>query len=160
MTGVPRSARVTPVWTPYLKEEQFMRRLLLALSLLSAAGAAAQSGPVQPAKTPPGSAVPPAVSKAFERRIESHLRKLYAWGPAFQVKVGPLTDAPVTGFYQVPVQVTMGEQSDSAVVYVSKDGRYLLRGDIEDLSTDPLAATRNQIRLSDERPGQCAGGRC
>jgi len=113
--------------------------------LLSATILAAQGRPTAPRKLPG----PPLSSPgAIERRVETYLRKIYAWGPSFQVKIGPLKDAPVAGFYEVPVEVTMSGQSDSAVVYVSKDGRYLLRGDLQDMTADPLATVRSQIRLA------------
>lgn len=125
-------------------------RHVVALLLLSAPNLGAQSRPAtspkKSARPAPATAVPAA--GPIEQKIEAYLRNVYAWGPSFQVKVGPLKDASVTGFYEVPVQVTMGGQSDSTVVYVSKDGRYLLRGDMQDMTTDPLAANRAQIRLA------------
>ncbi len=125
-------------------------RHVVALLLLSAPNLGAQS---RPATSPKKSARPAPATKVpatgpIEQKIEAYLRNVYAWGPSFQVKVGPLKDASVAGFYEVPVQVTMGGQSDSIVVYVSKDGRYLLRGDMQDMTTDPLAANRAQIRLA------------
>jgi protein-disulfide isomerase len=39
-------------------------------------------------------------------------------------------------------------QTDTALFFVSKDGRYLLRGDMEDLNGDPLAEVRKQIALA------------
>jgi len=50
---------------------------------------------------------------------------------------------------KAPPASSAGQPADSAILYVSKDGRYLLRGDIQDMSTDPLAAVRAQIRLDD-----------
>jgi protein-disulfide isomerase len=84
----------------------------------------------------------------IEKNVESYLRKVFAWGPTFHVKIGPLREAAVPGFYEAPVEINKGEDSDSAVVYVSKDGRYLLRGDAYDTTTDPMAAVRSQIHLA------------
>jgi protein-disulfide isomerase len=84
----------------------------------------------------------------IEKNVESYLRKVFAWGPTFDVKIGPLREAAVPGFYEAPVEINKGEDSDSAVVYVSKDGHYLLRGDAYDMTTDPMAAVRSQIHLA------------
>ncbi len=125
-------------------------RHVVALLLLSAPNLGAQSRPATSSKKSalpaPATGVPAA--GPIEQKIEAYLRNVYAWGPSFQVKVGPLKDASVAGFYEVPVQVTMGGQSDSTVVYVSKDARYLLRGDMQDMTRDPLAANRAQIRMA------------
>ncbi len=127
-----------------------MKRLLLAIIVLFAAAAAAQNPPTAQPNKPAPRPEPKtsADSSALEKKVESYLRKLYAWGPSFRLKIGPLRNATVPGFYEVPVEVSMGPQSDSAIIYVSKDARYLLRGDIQDMDADPLAAVRSQIRLA------------
>ncbi len=43
----------------------------------------------------------------------------------------------------------MDNQSDSATFYVSKDGRYLIRAEMEDMTSDPLAEIRKKISLED-----------
>lgn len=129
-----------------------MKRLLLVMLLTAAAAnvAAQTRQTTSPAKLPKLQAArDPSAAAPIQKKLETFLRKLYAWGPSFRVKIGVLRDAPAPGFYEVPVEVTMGEQSDSATFFVSKDGRYLLRGDIQDMSTDPLAAVRSQIHLAD-----------
>ncbi len=133
-----------------------MKPILLASLVLAAAlGLAAQTPKAPPpGKAPhPSAGSQPSVTSPIQKNIEAFLRHLYAWGPSFHIKVGPLTDAPVAGFYQVNVQVTMGDQSDSTLVYITRDGRYLLRGEIQDMSVDPLAAVRSQIRVADS-PGK------
>lgn len=128
-----------------------MKRLVLSAILITlAANLAAQNRkPSSAAKTPQSpTATHSPTSGALQSRVEGFLRKIYAWGPAFRVKVGPLKDAAVPGFYEVPVEVTYGSQSDTSLFYVTKDGRYLLRGDMQDMSSDPMAAVRSQLRLA------------
>jgi protein-disulfide isomerase len=96
--------------------------------------------------SPASTAVSPTAASAMGKRVEAYLRKLYAWGPEFQVKVGPITDGPAN-MYSVPVEVSKKGRSDSAVLYVSKDGRYLVRGEIQDMQADPLANVRDQLHL-------------
>ncbi len=125
-----------------------MRRRWLFLVLLAVSVSAQNPPESSPGKSPLQSNTGAAsATLAIPRRVETFLRKLYAWGPSIRVKLGALREAPVPGFYQVQVEVTAGEQTDAAIIYVSKDGHYLLRGDIQDMTADPLAAVRAQIQL-------------
>jgi protein-disulfide isomerase len=86
-------------------------------------------------------------SGSIEKHVEEFLRRWYAWGPDFQVKVGAPKPSPAGDLYEVPVEVTAQGGSDTATVYVTKDGRYMLRGDLEDLNGDPLSDTMHKINL-------------
>ncbi|HEV7967466.1 MAG TPA: thioredoxin domain-containing protein [Candidatus Acidoferrales bacterium] len=108
------------------------------------------------AQTPPGSEKSPSPKAAessaakpgtVESRVEKYLRNLYAWGPAFDVKVGPSKPSPIADLLEVPVTVSMGGQSDTAVVYVSKTGTFLLRGELTDMSVDPFADIRSKLHV-------------
>jgi protein-disulfide isomerase len=89
----------------------------------------------------------PAISLDVQKHIEVYLRNLYAWGPAFSVKIGIPTDPPEAGFYRVPIQVTYGGQSDTAEMYVSTDGRFLMRGELNDMRGDPFASARSHLHV-------------
>ena len=93
------------------------------------------------------SAQAPAASGSIERRVEDFLRKWYAWGPDFQVKVGPVKPSPAGNLYEVPIEVSAQGGSNTAVVYVTKDGHYMLRGDLQDLNGDPLGETMRKLNL-------------
>jgi protein-disulfide isomerase len=95
-------------------------------------------------KTADSSAAKPGT---VESRIEQYLRNLYAWGLTFDVKVGPSKPSPIADLLEVPVQVTVGEQSDTAVVYVSKTGTFLFRGELTDMSVDPFADIRSKLHV-------------
>jgi protein-disulfide isomerase len=84
---------------------------------------------------------------AIQKRVESFLRNMFAWGPDFEVKVAAPKPGPIDSLYEVPVTVSNQGQSDVAVVYVSKNGRYMFRGEIEDLDSTSLADTRKAIEL-------------
>jgi protein-disulfide isomerase len=43
----------------------------------------------------------------------------------------------------------MEENTETAKLYVSKDGKYLIRGEVSELSKDPLAENRARIQLKD-----------
>ena len=67
------------------------------------------------------------------------MRELFAWGPDFKVRLGPMTPSVSPDFYNVPIQITMGGRTDFGMVYVSKDGKTFFRGDIYNMSANPFA---------------------
>jgi protein-disulfide isomerase len=115
---------------------------ILAISLL------AQVVHAQQAKNPPGTAAP-AASSAIQKTIEAYLRHLYAFGPDVLIAVGPLKETPVEGLMVTDIDVTIGENKEAVKFYVSKDGKFLFRGELSDLTKDPLADNRAQIQLRD-----------
>ncbi len=106
------------------------------------------------APAPAQSASAPATSASASdqdqllKATEAFVRNLYAWGPDYQVKVGPLSPSPAPEFYKVPIQVTYNGQSDTGELYVSKDGKTVLRGDIFDLQGDPYAGVRAHLNAA------------
>jgi len=112
---------------------------LLALGLTPCLNAAAQQ---------PGGAATP-VSTQVQKNIEAYLRNLYAFGPDVKLLVGPLKESPVEGILETNIDVIIGENKENAKFYVSKDGRFLFRGDVSDMTKDPLAENLAQIRLAD-----------
>ncbi len=115
--------------------------VILSLVLMTiAAGARAQAQ--QPTANTPDQA-------HLIASVESYLRNLFSWGPAFQLKLGPLKDSQLPGFYEVPIAVTFQEQTDSGIVYASKDGKYIIRGELYNTSQDPFAETRAKLVTKD-----------
>ena len=111
---------------------------ILAISLLGVSVRAQQPGGA-------GTAAPTQPQK----NIEAYLRNLYAFGPDVKLIVGPLKESPVEGILETSIDVTIGENKENAKFYVSKDGKYLFRGDVSDMTKDPLAENLAQIRLTD-----------
>lgn len=85
----------------------------------------------------------------IQKKVEAYLRELYAFGPDVKLVMTAPKPTAVPGLLETTVDLTMGESHDSAKMYVSKDGRYLFRGDMADLTKDPLAETRGKIDLKD-----------
>ena len=88
-------------------------------------------------------------STQTQKSIEAYLRNLYAFGPDVKVIVGPLKESPVEGILETTIDVTIGENKENAKFFVSKDGRFLFRGDVSDMIRDPLADNLAQIRMAD-----------
>jgi protein-disulfide isomerase len=131
-----------------MRRYQLAAVAILTVTFFAPRPAATQSQAPAPKSAGQGPAgLSAAESSAIAKRIEGFLRNEYAWGTDYELKVGPLTSAPAGDLYQTSVQVTAQGGSDSATIYVSKDGRYMFRGDLQDLNQDPLAETRSQLHL-------------
>ncbi len=83
----------------------------------------------------------------LQKKVEAQVRKLYALGPSFTLKVAAPTETPLPGLLAVNVEVVSEGGSDSVQFYISKDGRFFMRGDVFDTTKDPFADTKAQISL-------------
>jgi len=108
---------------------------LVVLFLGVAAGALAQ----QPAA---------ATAAAQEQKVEAFLRYYFALGAEVEITVGTPTELGTSGLLEVPIEVKSKEGSDKLKMYLTKDGRYLLRGEISDLTSDPLAENIAKMQLA------------
>lgn len=115
-----------------------------AIVLFLAAIACAAQGTQAPAQ-PPANAASQGSDAQLIKKTEAFVRNLFAWGPDVKMKIGTLTQSPAAGFYTVPIDVTLHGHTESGDVYVSKDGKTLLRGEIFDMSVDPFAANRAKL---------------
>jgi len=103
----------------------------------------------QPQQPRPPSTSAAATTSAIQQKIEEYLRDQYAWGPTYKLKFEPMKETPIPNLYQVRVAVSVEGQGDTATFYVTKDGRYLIRAELEDMNTDPAIAIRKQMSLAD-----------
>ena len=104
-----------------------LRLLVLASLILAATLAPAQQ--------------PPAIGSQaqIQKSVEAFLRNYYALGSDITITVGAPKPIGASGLSELPITVKSAEGSDDVKMYLTADGRYLLRGDINDLTTDPLA---------------------
>lgn len=86
---------------------------------------------------------------ALLSKVESYLRVLFGWGPEYKVKLGPVTPSEIPDLLKVPVTVNYQGHDENGIVYVTKDARFMFRGEIRDMSKDPFAETRAKIKLGD-----------
>lgn len=81
-------------------------------------------------------------------KVETYLRNLFAWDSSYKVNLGPLGPSKIPGTYEIPVKVTDSKgQTESGTVYVTKDGRYMFRGEIRDMDKDPFADNLPKLHL-------------
>ncbi|MFZ0211165.1 MAG: thioredoxin domain-containing protein [Candidatus Acidiferrales bacterium] len=86
---------------------------------------------------------------ALMKKVESYLRVLFAWGPDYQVKLGPAAASKIPDLLEIPVQVVNQGHTENGTVYVTKDAKFMFRGEIRDLALDPFADNRAKLHLSD-----------
>ena len=122
--------------------------ILAALGLSTPAPTRAQTKPAS--QTAPQSA--PAASPRDQQllsKVESYLRVLFGWGPEYKVKLGPVTSSQIPELEEVPVSVNYQGHDETGTVYITRDARFMFRGEIRDLSKDPFAENRAKIKLGD-----------
>ena len=109
---------------------------VLGVMLLTVLGAnvAAQSAPA-------------AAESAIQKKIEAYLRHAFALGPDVQVTVGAPKEIGNSGIQETSIDVKTDQGSDTVKMYVTKDGQYLLRGELSDLSKDPMAENTSKMKL-------------
>jgi protein-disulfide isomerase len=111
----------------------------------SAVAPGARAQVAKPANAPASAVAPSPTQKS----IEAYLRHLYAFGPDVLLVVGTPKETAVEGLLETTIDLTMGGNKEAVKFYVSKDGKYLFRGEMSDLTKDPLAETRAQIQMKD-----------
>jgi protein-disulfide isomerase len=134
------------------RRAKYLHFLLLAW-LCFTLGPLAQMKAQTPSAPPPASPTPAAQSSApsvakpgpLEDKVDKYLRNVYAWGPQYEIKLGPTKPSPIPDLLEIPVTVGLNGQSDTAIVYVSKDGKFIFRGELSDMSVDPQAETRSKL---------------
>jgi protein-disulfide isomerase len=84
-----------------------------------------------------------------QKSIEAFLRNYYALGPDYTITVGAPKPIGSSGLSEISVDVKSPDGGDTVKMYLTADGRYLLRGELDDLSTDPLAANIAKFDLKD-----------
>ncbi len=85
----------------------------------------------------------------IQKNIEAYLRHFYAFGPDVQLVVGPPKETAVEGLLETTINLTIGENKETVKFYVSKDGKFLFRGEMSDMTKDPLVENRSQIQMKD-----------
>jgi protein-disulfide isomerase len=87
----------------------------------------------------------PASQDQIRREISDYLRKRFSVSSDSTITVGPLQPSMFPDFYTTLITVKKGQQSASQRFYVSKDGRYLLQGNLYTLGADPFQEVERQI---------------
>ena len=119
----------------------------LSLFVILSWSAAAPGALAQTAK--PASAAAAVAPSQTQKNIEAYLRHLYAFGPDVLLVVGPPKETAVEGLLETTIDLTIADNKQAVKFYVSKDGKFLFRGELSDMTKDPLAESRAQIQMKD-----------
>jgi protein-disulfide isomerase len=84
-----------------------------------------------------------------QKTVEAFLRNYYALGPDYKITVGAPKPVGTSGLSEVSVDVKNADGGDTVKMYLTADGRYLIRGEVADLTADPLAANIAKFDLRD-----------
>ncbi len=88
---------------------------------------------------------PAAGQSPVQKNVEAFLRHYYALGPEISITIGTPKEIGTSGLMETPVDVISPQGSEKVNMFLTKDGRYLIRGEVSDLNGDPLADTRAKI---------------
>jgi len=86
-------------------------------------------------------------SAELQKKVERYLRYVYAFGPDVRLAVPEPKESEVAGLLVTTVELTSADGRDTAKMYISKDGKFLVRGEVADMAKDPMAENRAKIDL-------------
>src|SRR2546422_385747 len=109
--------------------------------------AASCGGPGEPTASGPGK--PTAADDKVSQRVVDYFQKTVTT-PGLAFKVTKIEESEVPGWRKGNLEVSLGQQSQNVAFYVSRDGKFLFRGDAVDLTVDPLEEVRKKIKLDDQ----------
>jgi len=136
---VPCVPRDLNPWCPQHSSVNRPPRAFASLLLVFLSLAASLASAQQPTAAPPAQT---------QKSIEAFLRSYFALGPNIKITVGTPKELGNSGLSEVPIEVKSPEGSDTVKMYLTKDGRYLLRGELNDLTGDPLAENIAKFKLA------------
>jgi len=83
----------------------------------------------------------------LKQKVDAFLRNLFAFGPEVKLAVGDFKETGIPGLLETEIALTTGENKENAKMWVSKDGKFLLRGELNDMSKNVLAENRSKLDL-------------
>jgi protein-disulfide isomerase len=83
----------------------------------------------------------------LKHKVEVYLRNLFAFGPETKLVVGDFKETGLPGLLETTIVVTIEDNKQDAKMWVSKDGKFLLRGELNDMSKDGFAENRAKLDI-------------
>ena len=81
----------------------------------------------------------------LKHKVDAYLRNLFAFGPEVKLVVGDFKESGLPGLLETNISVTIESNKEDAKMWVSKDGTFLLRGELNDMSKDWFAENRAKL---------------
>ena len=85
----------------------------------------------------------------LKRKVEAYVRYLFAFGPDVKLSIGEFKESGVPGLLETTIALTIGENKEDAKMWVSKDGKFLVRGEMSDMGKDGFAENRAKLDIKD-----------
>jgi protein-disulfide isomerase len=95
----------------------------------------------------PGSSAQTPTPAELKHKVDLYLRNLFAFGPDVKLVVGDFKETGIPGLLETSINLTIGENKEDAKMWVSKDGKFLVRGELNDMNKDTLAENRAKLDL-------------
>ena len=89
---------------------------------------------------------PPASDETISQRVVDYYQKTLTT-PGLAFKVSGIQDSDIPGWRKGNLEVSLGAQSQNVAFYITRDGRYLFRGEAVDVTVDPLKQVMDKIAL-------------
>jgi protein-disulfide isomerase len=83
----------------------------------------------------------------LKKKVDAYLRNMFAFGPDVKLTVGDFKESGVASLLETNITVTIGENNEDVKMWVSRDGKYLLRGEMVDMGKDGFAENRAKLDL-------------
>jgi len=83
----------------------------------------------------------------LKKKVDAYLRNMFAFGPDVKLTVSDLKESGVANLLETNITVTIGVNKEDVKMWVSKDGKYLLRGEMVDMGKDGFAENRAKLDL-------------
>jgi protein-disulfide isomerase len=127
-----------------IRKKRFLVKRNSCITALAAFLLLTASASAQQTNAPAATAAAGGQSK-IQNDIAAYLRHVYAFGPEVELVVAPLHEVGTSGIMETTIGLTVDGNHEDAAMYVTKDGKYLLRGELSDLTKDPLAEALQKL---------------
>jgi len=88
----------------------------------------------------------PARKSAFDKTVlEIYVRHLFVWGSQIKVEISDPKPSLLAGFDEVEVHASAGQASADELLYISKDGQKIVRGNVFDVTQNPFKPQLDKI---------------
>ena len=122
------------------------RSIGLACALVVAATLSA----CHPAETPPSNSPPSdADVKQMEQRITNYFKNTVTLPPNVTMKLLDVAPTQGPGLLTANLELSNGTQTQKIPLVLSRDGRYMVQGQLADMTVDPSKAAMDKISLKD-----------
>ena len=81
------------------------------------------------------------------QKVIEYYRRKANLPPALEAKVTGIKDSPIPGAKSAVIEMKRGAQTQTVSILMSPDGRFVVFGEVEDVTSDPFAAIAAKISI-------------